>query len=232
MENKILQKVELARVNGGCTSAAERIVKETALTINVDGKYYATAMILAAMEKEFAIGHLYAQGVIRSVYAIESVSIKNNIADVRLARGARKPSYTGVHSPLKVSTEDIFNCLKAILKSPVFTETEAVHSAGLFYQGKEQIGIAEDLGRHNALDKVIGCGVLQYIDFHRTLAVSTGRLPAEMILKCMQANIPIIASKGVPTSLAVEIAEKGNVTICGLARGDKMYIYTHPERVY
>ncbi len=231
MINNILQKVEFVRVNGGCTDASERIVKETALTINVDGKHYTTAMILATMEKEFVIGHLYTQGVIRSAYGIESVTIKDNVADVILSRGARKPEFTGVHSGFTVSTEDVFSCLKAILKSPVFTETEAVHSAGLFFKGKEEIGIAEDLGRHNALDKVIGCGILQYIDFRRTLAVSTGRMPTEMILKCMQANIPIIATKGVPTSLAIEIAEKAGITIAGLARGEKMYIYSHPERI-
>jgi FdhD protein len=231
MADNILQEVKITRVNGGCQTVSERIIKETALTINVDGKHYATAMIMAAMEKEYVIGHLYTQGIIRNAYGIASITIKNNVADVTLARGAGKPEFTGVHSGFTVSPEDIFTCLKAILKSPVFTETEAVHSAGLFYHGKEQIGIAEDLGRHNALDKVIGCGVLQYIDFRRTLAVSTGRIPTEMIFKCMQAGIPIIASKGVPTSLGIEIAEKAGITIAGLARGDKMYLYSHPERI-
>jgi len=65
MDN-ILQQVEVMRVNGGCSPVSENIVKETTLTINVDGRYYATAMILANMEKEYAVGHLYTQGVIRS----------------------------------------------------------------------------------------------------------------------------------------------------------------------
>jgi FdhD protein len=229
--DKILQKVDLFRVNGGCTPVKENIIKETLLTINIDGKHYATAMIMATMEKEYVAGHLYAQGVIRTAHAIESIDVKDNIANVTLSYSARKPSFTGVHSRLTVSKEDIFNCVKAILKSPVFAETEAVHSAGLFFKGKETIGIAEDLGRHNALDKVIGCGVLQYVDFHRALAASTGRIPTEMVFKCIQAKIPIIATKGVPTSLAVEIAEKSGITIAGLVRGNTMIIYTHPERI-
>jgi len=231
MINKVLQTVELKRVNGGCTGVTERIIKETALTINVDGKRYATAMIMASMEKEYVIGHLYAQGLIRHASAVESVTLKNNVADVTLSRGARKPDFTGVATDLKVSREDVFACVKAILTSPVFTETEAVHSAGLFFKGKETIGIAEDLGRHNALDKVIGCGVLQFIDFRRTIAASTGRQPAEMIFKCINAGIPIIATKGVPTSLAIEIAEKSGITIAGLVRGNSMIIYSHPERI-
>jgi FdhD protein len=231
MADNILQKVDMLRVNGGCKAVSENIIKETPLTINIDGRPYATAMIMATMEKEYVVGHLYAQGVIRSAYGIESIDIKNNIANVTLARGARKPAFTGVHSQFTVTKEDIFECVKAILKSPVFADTEAVHSAGLFYKGKEKIGIAEDLGRHNALDKVIGCGVLQYIDFRRTLATSTGRIPTEMVFKCTQAKIPIIATKGVPTSLAIDIAEKSGITIAGLVRGETMIVYTHPERV-
>jgi FdhD protein len=231
MANNILQEVKYTRVNGGCVTTSERIIKETTLTVNVDGKHYVTAMIMAAMEKEFVIGNLYTQGIIRRAEDIESITVENNTAEVKLKRGSRKPDFTGVRSSLTVSPEDIFTCLKAILKSPVFTETEAVHSAGLFYKGKEEIGIAEDLGRHNALDKVIGCGILQYVDFRLTMAVSTGRLPTEMIFKCMQANIPIIASKGVPTSLGVEIAEKSGITLAGLARGNKMIVYSHAERV-
>jgi FdhD protein len=231
MTDKILQPVEIIRVNSGCTKKTERIIKETALTIQVNGKHYATAMIMAAMEKEYVIGHLYTQGVIRRAGDIESITIQDNTVEVKLMRGQRKPAFTGVRSSLTVSPDDIFNCLKAILKSPVFIETEAVHSAGLFLNGKEPIGIAEDLGRHNALDKVIGCGILQFVNFRRTLAVSTGRLPMEMIYKCLQAKIPIIASKGVPTSLGVEIAEKSGITIVGLARGNKMEVYSHPERI-
>lgn len=231
MINEILQQVELLRVNGGCKPAKERIIKETPLTINIDGRLYATAMIMATMEKEYVIGHLYAQGVIRSAYAVESIEIKGNTANVTLARSPRKPSFTSVHSGFTVNKQDIFNCVKAILKSPVFAETEAVHSAGLFYKGKEVIGIAEDLGRHNALDKVIGCGVLQFTDFRYTLAASTGRIPTEMVFKCTQAKIPVIATKGVPTSLAIEVAEKSGITIAGLVRGDTMIVYTHPERI-
>jgi FdhD protein len=231
MIDNILQKVEVLRVNGACTAASERIIKETTLTINVDGRLHATAMIMAAMEKEYVTGLLYVQGIIRKAGDIASLVIKNNIAEVKLSRGARKPTYTGVHSNFTVKHEAVFACVKAILKSPVFTETEAVHSAGLFYQGKETIAIAEDLGRHNALDKVIGAGVMQYLDFKHTLAASTGRQPLEMILKCMQAKIPVIATKGVPTTLAVAAAEKAGITIAGLVRGDTMTVYSHPERI-
>jgi FdhD protein len=231
MDNKILKRVEYSKVDGGCVEASERIVRETALTINVDGGHYATAMLMATMEKEFVVGHLLTQGIINSAGDIVSITVKNNIAEVTLSGKRRKPTSQPVHSDLKVAKEDVFDCVRAILKSEVFAETEAVHSAGLFLNGKEAVGIAEDLGRHHALDKVIGHGLLHNIDFSRTLAASTGRQPAEMILKCRNAGIPIIATKGVPTALAVETAREAGITIAGLVRGDTMIVYSHPERI-
>jgi FdhD protein len=230
--DKILEKVEYTRVNGGCTASNERIIRETALAILIDGKRYATAMIMATLEKEFVVGHLFAQGVIHSAADVRAITIKNDTAEVTLSDTRNKnPSLHETNSKLKVRQEDIFDSVRAILKSEVFTETEAVHSAGLFLYGKEAICIAEDLGRHNALDKVIGYGLLHDIDFRQTLAASTGRQPSEMILKCRNVNIPIIATKGVPTTLAIEIAEKAGITIAGLVRGKTMMVYSHPERI-
>ena len=122
-------------------------------------------------------------------------------------------------------------CVKAILKSHIFEETEAVHSAGLFLEGEKPAAITEDLGRHHALDKAIGQTLLKGFNPSRTIAASTGRQPAEMITKCRNAGIPIIATKGVPTSLAIQIAEKSGITIAGLVRGPKMIVYSHPERI-
>jgi FdhD protein len=232
MADKLLKKVNLIRANGGFFPGAERIVKETAITINIDGKHFATAMILASLEKEFVYGHLYAQGIIRSRRDIASITINNNTAEITLSSNVEnKPLVQKVHSNLTVSHADVFTCVKAILKSEIFTETEAVHSAGLFLDGKEPVCITEDLGRHHALDKVVGAGLLKGVDFSCTLAASTGRQPSEMLNKCRAAGIPIIATKGVPTALAVEIAEKAGITIAGLVRGDTMIVYSHPERI-
>lgn len=231
MASKILEKVAYTGVDGSCTPSHERIVRETALEIRLDGQPFATAMLLAQMEKEFVVGHLYAQGVITRAADIVSITIKNKVAAVTLPGTKPEPTPQSVCSDLVVSKEDIFASVRAILKSAVFTETEAVHSAGLFLNGKKAVCIAEDLGRHHALDKVIGYALLHDVDFSRTLATSTGRQPSEMILKCRRAGIPIIATKGVPTTLAVEIAGEAGITIAGLVRGDTMIVYSHPERI-
>jgi FdhD protein len=232
MQSKILKKVVYIEADGELTHASERIIKEMALRVIVDGQHFTTAMILASMEKEYVIGYLYLQGIISSMEDIVSMEIKKNIANVKLKHDrAQRTILQDINSNLIVCKEDVFLCVRAILKSPVFTETEAVHSAGLFLNGNKTVSITEDLGRHNALDKVIGAGLLENIDFNKILAASTGRQPTEMVLKCRSAGIPIIATKGVPTSMAVELAEQTGITIAGLVRGDTMAVYSHPERI-
>jgi FdhD protein len=232
MQDTILQEVKYTSLNGESALLTERIIVETPLAIRVNGKNLATAMITATMEKEFVTGFLFGRGIIGSAGDIESFKIKDNTAEVRVRgdagkRGKKAPT----DSDLTVRKEDIFDCVRAILKSEIFEETEAVHSAGLFQNGSEAICIAEDLGRHNAFDKVIGYALLNGIDFNDVLAASTGRQPSEMILKCMNAGIPIISTKGVPTTLAIEMAEEARITIAGLVRGETMLVYSTPARI-
>ena len=229
-DSTILQSVELTRINGGCQRVTERIIRETALTLHIDGNIYATAMIMAGMEREFALGHLYAQGIISDPAQVTSLNVTLKTVEITL-NNKREVFEKPVPSNLVVHRDQVFTCVKAILKSEVFAETEAVHSAGLFLEGEKPIAITEDLGRHHALDKAIGAALLERIDLTRVLAASTGRQPTEMIHKCRNAGIPIIATKGVPTSLAVALAEESGITIAGLVRGTKMTVYSHPERI-
>jgi FdhD protein len=232
MRDRSLATVKYTAAGGGAVPARERVIRESALSIIVNQRHFATVMHMPTMEEELVIGHLFGQGVIDAVSDIELITIKGDTAEVLLAEAEGRPAEPPViQSGFDVTREDIFRGVRAILKSEIFTETEAVHSAGLFGPGAEAICIAEDLGRHNALDKVIGCGLQHGIDFSRTFATSTGRLPAEMILKCRRAGIPIIASKGVPTTLAIDIARRSGITVAGLVRGDTMIVYTNPVRI-
>jgi len=232
MESKILEQIEYTRVDGGGRKAAERIIKETALTIRIGGKHYTTAMILAVMEREFVLGHLLTQGVIKSAREIRSLTIRNYVAEVALIDTYKKQRVSRkVSSKFKVKQNDIINCVRAVNKSDLFSETEAVHCAGLFVNGSEPVCITEDLGRHNALDKAIGYGLLHNVDFTSTIAAVTGKQPSEMIVKCRNVNIPVIATRSVPTTLAIETAEKAGITLIGLVRGKDMVVFTHPEKI-
>lgn len=217
--DKLFKKVELTYVSDGATTISENITRETTLIIKVNGQHYTTVMLLGKQEREFAVGHLFTQGVINRAADIESFTLKNHIADVILKKRVAKPAaLSKINSTLKVTKEDVFNCVRAVLKSPIFAQTEGVHCAGLFLKGKKTICIAEDIGRHNALDKIIGHGLLQDVDFSQTLAGSTGRQPSEMVAKICRAGIPIIATKAAVTDRGVALADKYGVTLIGFVR--------------
>jgi FdhD protein len=247
-KDRSLEWVEYTKVDAEVTMAKERVVAELALSIIINGKHFATAMMTPMMEKEFIIGHLFGQGIIERVDDVESMKVNDNIAEVTLPKKEDKAKRSpGIHSDFKVSREDIFDGVNAILKSRIYAETGGVHSAGLFKRGAEPICIAEDIGRHNALDKVIGYALINKIDFRTTFAVSTGRMFSDMVSKICRANIPIVATKTAVTKLGVEIGERCGLTIIGFVRdmGMKvatdtgvriatergMKIYTNPERI-
>ena len=231
-EERFLEWVEYTKINAEMTRSRERVVREIGLSIYVNKTHFTTVMMTPLMEKEFVVGHLFGQGIIEGAREIESITIQDNTAEVTLRRtAARRKNRPRIHSDLNVHMQNVIDGVNAILKSKIFAETEAVHSAGLFKSGIEAVCIAEDIGRHNALDKVIGYGLLNDIDFSNTFATSTGRQPSEMILRCCRANIPIIATKGVPTSLGIDIAEEAGITIIGLVRESGMTIYSNPARI-
>ncbi len=247
-KDRSLEWVEYTKVNAEVTEAKERVVTELGLSIIINGRHLATAMITPMMEKEFIIGHLFGQGIIENTSDIESITVNENVAEVTLLKQEDKAKgLAEIHSDFKVSREDIFGGVNAILKSEIYAETEAIHSAGLFQQGAEPICIAEDVGRHNALDKVIGYGLINKIDFSHTFAASTGRMVSDMVSKICRANIPIVATKTAVTKLGVEIGQRCGLTIIGFVRdiGMKiakdtgvriatergMKIYTNPQRI-
>jgi len=135
-----------------------------------------------------------------------------------------------IKSDLVTDVSIIKNIMKETLVSDIHARTGGIHIVGLFGpDGK--ICIIEDIGRHNALDKVIGYGLKHNVDLSRTIVACSGRLSSEMVRKCLMANIPVIASRGATTTLAISMAEQAGLTIIGFVRSQKMNIYTGVERV-
>jgi len=118
------------------------------------------------------------------------------------------------------------------LQQAVFKHTGGLHAAGLFTADGEMLLLREDIGRHNAVDKVIGHGLLHgdYPYKERILMVS-GRSSFEIIQKALQARIPCISAISAPSSLAVELADRCGITLVGFLRDRSMNVYTHCERV-
>ena len=113
-----------------------------------------------------------------------------------------------------------------------FDKTGGLHAAGLLTATGEILVVREDVGRHNAVDKVVGWAIRERrLPLSQTILSVSGRASFELTQKAVLAGIPILVAVSAPSSLAVELADEAGLTLVGFVRGDTMNVYTHPERV-
>ena len=231
-------------------SLMDSVVEEVPLSIFINGRHFVTAMTSPHMAREFILGYLFSERIINGLLDVESLEIEGRIAKLIISNPIRaivprRPIVSGcggiatfldesklphIASDLTVPKSAIYEAMKTIFESDLHASTGGVHSVGLFDKNGK-VCICEDIGRHNALDKAIGFGLVRDLDLSKTFVASTGRISSEMALKCSVARIPIIASRGATTSLALEIAERTNLTVIGFVRSSKMNVYTNCWRV-
>ena len=170
---------------------------------------------LAAFERHFAVS------------ASCGLCGKNSIADLMTCTAPMQSD------DLRVAASTLYE-LPTHLRTAqsVFTHTGGLHAAGLFSSGGELLLLREDIGRHNAVDKLIGHGLLHgTFPYARHVLMVSGRTSFEIIQKALLARIPCIAAISAPSSLAVELADRAGITLIGFLRDHSMNVYTHPERV-
>ncbi len=117
-------------------------------------------------------------------------------------------------------------------RQPLFETTGAIHAAGVCTFEGEVIATREDIGRHNAVDKILGARALQSIDFGPDVALCvSGRIGFDIIAKAVAGRISTVVGVGGPSSLALELADRAGITVCGFTRGARSVAYTHQERI-
>ena len=137
-----------------------------------------------------------------------------------------------VPQSLAISREDFLSLMTQMGEGQqIFRETGGSHAAAIFDASGTVLAVAEDLGRHNALDKAIGSVLLERGDLSGCGVVLSSRLSLEMVLKSVRAGIEIMLAVSAPTSLAIEVAEKFGVTLCGFVRGTRATVYNHSHRI-
>jgi FdhD protein len=234
----------------------DRVAIEEPLEIRVGGRALAVTMRTPGHDEELAVGFLHGEGLLAGAvaHAGPSADLAANVVEVDAPlrpRARERRFYTSsscgicgrgaldevaVHAPPAAPGPLVDRALLAglpdRLRQPGFEVTGGLHATGLFDATGNVLCVREDVGRHNAMDKVVGRalldGMLPLAD--RILCVS-GRLSFELVQKAAVAGCPILVGVGAPSSLAVELAADRGMTLCGFARGGRVNVYTGPERV-
>ena len=225
----------------------------------LNGKKFLSVMSIALHQDAHIVGFLLSEAVINDFNDIQSINISEDGLKVEVIANVSEEGYanlfkektltsgccigvTGnaekvfdcafINSDYKVKSKDILANMRLFNNSSkLFDNTGCVHKAELVLEDGT-IFVAEDIGRHNAIDKVIGLATINKKDVKRSVLYATGRLSMEMVVKCVMHKIPIVVSKAAVTFQGIKSANEHGITLIGFARGTKMNVYTHSGRVF
>jgi FdhD protein len=229
------------------------IIEEALLMISVNGEELASILATPKEQGELALGFLRNEGLIDDLDEVETFHVSDDgcCVDVWLKRPIRnldRPIMTSgcgrgmtydhpeadigpIQEDLQLEPSLLFELLNQLhLPGSLHARARGVHTAGLA-DDKRVLAVAEDVGRHNAIDKLRGKCMLEGIETRGKSLLTTGRVSSEMLRKGVRMGCPILASRNSPTSMAVAMARKLNVTLVGYVRRNSMFVYAHPQRL-
>ena len=249
--------VPLRRMEGEAESVCQDLLAvEEPLEIRVNGEMLAVTMRTPGADAELAAGFLFSESLFDGV---ERIDLGPNLVDVRLRQtpdlSRARRAFT-VNSACGVCGRSSINQLAESCEwlpvnglrvergaiylmpdtlraaQPVFERTGALHAAGLFDASGNLEALREDVGRHNALDKLIGAALLAgRLPLSQSVLLVSGRASFELVQKAVMAGIPVMAAVGAPSSLAVATALRFNLTLAGFVRGARFNVYSAPDRL-
>lgn len=260
MDNiKYLRTVVIDKlIEDKATLVEDVTIQEARLNLYLNGQKAISMMTIPKDQEAHAIGFLMSENVLSSIDDIKEVILSDDGLEVRIEAKINEESLQnlykektlvsgcggGVTGNIEGSIEIPFNQISFKIKpqiildeikifykdSQLYNLTGCVHKAMIYLLDGTTI-TAEDIGRHNAIDKVVGKCKLKGLDTRKSVLFVSGRLSSEMVTKAVMHKIPIVVSRTAPTFLGVQTAHNHGLTLIGFARGRKMNIYTHQGRI-
>jgi FdhD protein len=230
------------------------VIEEGFVSIFVNGVELATVMSSPREQDRLALGFLCNEGIIAGLDDVRAVHVcpSGTCVDVWLKHadfvrperiiltsgcggGVTFDDLTKSMIPLNTNRTITPERLSALLiemqqHATLYARSRGVHTSALS-DGETLVAMAEDVGRHNTIDKLRGMCLIEGIDPHGLILLCTGRISSEMINKAARMGCPVVASRTSPTSMSVRLARDWNITLVGYVRRDSMKVYAHPERL-
>ena len=258
METKreaLILKVSGTSVEG----VVDEVASELPIRLILNNEQLVTLLCTPAELEELAVGFLLSEGLLQDRSAIKKLEIIEKDAAIRIelsdlpvdweemfekrtissgcGKGITFTSYR-MYADQRINVAEhmvTLDDIKTLLKtfrniSSLYLETGGVHSAALS-DGKDILFFSEDIGRHNAVDKLIGKAFLKSISVENKILLTSGRVTSEIVTKAGRNRFPILISRAAPSCMAISYAEDMGITLVGFARGDRMNIYSWPNRI-
>jgi FdhD protein len=256
--NRSIATIPVRKIHGSASVHEQDLLAvEEPLEIVVNGRNLAITMRTPGADRALAVGFLFTEGILREISQIRSLEESGNRVEIELDNAEFEPrqfyltSSCGVCGKASIEALESIGCpylnrsqplldaalipqLPAAVRSrqSVFDHTGGLHAAALFDSSGKLLDLKEDIGRHNAVDKIIGEAFLnRSAPLNRHLLMLSGRAGFELIQKALMGGIAIAAAVGAPSSLAVEAALRYGMTLIGFVRGDRFNVYSGENRL-
>ncbi|GMV35102.1 MAG: sulfurtransferase FdhD [Chloroflexota bacterium] len=232
-----------------------KTIVETPVSLTVNGKVWLSFMCTPTHLEELALGFLYNEGVLNGMDDVADARLCEHGDNVdvwlkfdveqpvnwRKTSGCTggvtavdllaKPNINFAENNFKVQPEAVMEMVDKLFESQeLYRDTGGVHTSALG-DGEQIILAADDIGRHNSLDKIAGMCLRQNVCPQNRILITTGRISSEMLQKAARLDAPILISRTSPSSLSIEMAERYGITLIGYARKHRFNVYSHGKRV-
>ena len=249
-------KVDLIRVRGNKKEkVSDLVVRETAFTILLNKKKLVTLNCSPEKYKFLGLGFLYTSGILQKKEDIISLDIneKQGLMDIKIKGVSllsgditnsnlwiesyqqseeQKETSLFINTPLKISSNLVYSLISEMQeRAGLFKLTGGVHSCALADKQGSIILFTEDISRYNTIDKILGETFVRGITTEDKIMLTSCRITSGILKKIITGMLPVVISRAAPTDRAIDLAKRAGITLVGFVRGERMNIYTHPQRI-